>query len=176
MKNAFGRLQVRDTYKRVFFATQALNAILFNLRKEHSEAEGQISCLKMYFTAAPDSFLSILEMRIVLYACFSTANKLELFDDYCEKIDKLLPWCPVNLEPRKLIDLARIQVRQNLSVRNLPLPVKVEKLIIPNTLKSFLIGDEFDISGKTGNVSTQQPITQSQLAELHFERDTLSMM
>lgn len=173
IRNAFRRFQDRENYKRIFFASVALKLIPFNLSNEYSVAEEHASCLKMYFTATPDPFLSIFEMRCVLYACLFAADKLDVFEDYCQEIEKSLPWCPVNLEPRKLSELARSQVRENMNQCHLSLPVKVEKLCVPNTLRSFILGDVFDISHKRENVSTQQPITKSQLAELHIGRPTL---
>lgn len=128
-------------YKRVYLALVAILAIQHNLNMENDLAEQYISCLRIYFAATRDPFLAIFEVRCILYSFLVTANKLCLFDDYCQEFNKLMPECPAKLEPRKLTDLVCCQIRENLSFSKLPLPKATEKLLLPNILKSFVLGD-----------------------------------
>lgn len=136
---------------------------------EKDFAEQYINCLRIYFAATYDPFLTIFEVRNILYSCLVTANKLCLFDDYCQEFDKLMPECPVKLEPRKLTDLVRCQIRKNLSFSELPLPKAMEKLHLPNILRSFVLGDIIDISRNSGNHSAERAVTQSELSEMLLE-------
>lgn len=156
-------------YKRLYLVGCALHAIKDSLRKEHVQAEQFIRNLKIYFSATSDPFLTVFEVRCVLYALFTLLNKLDLFDEYSEEFEMLMPKCPVRTESRTLTDLARCQVRQNLKLSNLPLPAAVNKLTLPNILKSFILGDVMSVSRKRANVSSHNVVTKVKLAEFLSE-------
>lgn len=80
-----------------------------------------------------------------------------------------MPECPAKLEPRKLTDLVRCQIRENLSFSKLPLPKATEKLLLPSILKSFVLGDIIDISRNSGNHSAERAVMQSELSEMLLE-------
>lgn len=150
-----------------------LHAVKDSLKKEHVQAEEFISSLKMYFSATPDPFVTIFEVRCVLHALFTLLNKLDLFDEYFEEFEMLMPECPAGREPRTLSHLARCQVRQNLKASNLPLPVAVDKLGLPRIIKSFILGDGMNFPKKSLNVSSQNVVTKKELAEFLSERPML---
>lgn len=143
--DAFFHCKGQQSYKRILFAAVAIKAITFSLKNQCQLAKDYMSCLKMYFSATRDLFLTLFEVRSLLYVCLNVPNKLHLFDIYTEKLDELMPECPAKTEPRKLIDLARCQIRENLKVSKLPLPEAIERLHIPNILKSFVLGDVIGI-------------------------------
>ena len=132
-------------HQRMFLVAVALTAIRYSLTDNRSLAEQHISCLKMYFAGIRDAYLSIFEVRSVLYACLKTTDKLHLFDSHSEGFHKLMPECPAKIEPRKLVHLARCEVRENLKKSNLPLPSAIDKLDLPKVLKSFLLGEIADV-------------------------------
>ena len=173
IKSAFFRYKDQENHKRMYLAAIALQAIQLSLKKYHNFAQEIIHRLRMYFTGTRDAFLSHFEMRSVLYVCFKLSNKLDLFDICCQEFDKLMPECPVKIEPRSLSHLARCRIRQSLRVSHLPLPSAVDSLFLPKILKNFLLGgDEFDITSKNGNSSSHKTVTQSDLASLFSERST----
>lgn len=164
----------QQCYKRIFLAAVAIRAAQYNLNKNNSVAERYISCLRLYFSATLDPLLSTFEVRSLLYSCLSTVNKLELLNGYCHEFYNLMPECPAKLEPRRLCDIARCQVREGLNACKLPLPEAVEKLLLPKSLKSFVLGgDDFDISRKGENFSALRAITQCELAEMLSEQPML---
>lgn len=140
-QHAFFRRKNHRCYKRIFLAAVAIKATLLKVNGQQNFAEEYISCLKMYFVATTDVFLSVFEVKSLLYVCFTMIKRLRLYDDFCQEFDKLMPECPTRLEPRKLTDLARCQVRKNLSQCNLSLPEALKKLNLPKRIKSFILGD-----------------------------------
>lgn len=158
VKHAFFCCKSQKSYKRVYLASTAIQATLFQRRDQHNLAEEYTRCLRMYFEATPDPLISVFEVRNLLYACFFLVKKLRLVDYHYQRFEKLMPECPEKLQPRKLTDLARCQIRKNLSQRNLPLPAAVEKIGLPRRLKSFVVGDFIDISSKNINVLQQEAV------------------
>ena len=157
-----------DRTRRMFWASVAIRAILLSLKNKNGLAKDHVNYLKACFAATTDEYLTVYEVRGLLYACFRVLDKLELFDAYCQKFDKLMPECPVVLEPRKLADLARCQVRQTLIKSNLPLPFAVEELPLPVTLKSFVLGNIIDnsISRKRKRDSSEEAVGKEKFAKL----------
>lgn len=168
-KDKFFRCKDYQFYKRVLLASVAIQAIQYSLNNKKGLAEQCINCLRIYFAATRDPYLTIFDVRSILYSCFVTTDTLYLFDDYCQEFDKLMPECPAKFEPRKLTDIARCQIRENLNVSKLTLPEATEKLHLPKILKSFALGNVIVIPRKSGNVSTQRAITQSELSEMFLE-------
>lgn len=162
-------------YKRMFLVGIALYAIVSSQQAvhhdlKHYQGENSIQCLKMYFSATTDPFLTIFEVRSVLYACCNVLNKGHLYDIYSEVFDNIMPECPSNIEPRTLADLARYQVRQNTKVSKVPLTAAVDKLPLPKILKAFVKGDVTDLSIKRVNASSHNTVTKSQLAAMFYQR------
>lgn len=168
--DTFFRCKGQASYKRVFLAAVAIKAIVYSLKKQCQLAKDYIRCLKMYFSATRDPFLAVFEVRSLLYVCLSVTNKLHLFDIYTEEFDELMPECPAKTEPRKLTDLARCQIRENLKACKLPLPEAIEQLHLPKILKSFVLGEEPDKSRKTEHASAQNAVTQSELDEMFLKQ------
>lgn len=111
LQNSFFRSKGEaKIYKRLYFVGYALYAVKNSLKKEHVQAEEFLSSLGMYFSATLNPFLSIFEVRCVLYALFTLLNKLDLFDEYSEEFDMLMPDCSTRTVPRTLTYLARWQV------------------------------------------------------------------
>ena len=166
----------QENRKRMFLATIAIHGIHLNLVNNccfaHTLAEESMDLLRMYFTATRDAFLSVFEVRSILYACFKLTNKLHLFDIYCQEFSKLMPECPAGMEPRKLTHLARCQIRESLNSSKLPLPIAIDKLLLSKILKRFLLGEIADISIRRESSSSQNYVTQSELALLLSERHT----
>lgn len=160
-------------YKRVFFVVCALEAIRQNLQGRHDRAENFTSCLEMYFSATSDQFLTIFEVRAVLYVCFTLLNETSLYDQYSEEFAKLMPICPAKTEPRRLDHLARCQIRKNLKASNLTLPAAINKLGLPKTINSFIVGDALIITRNSGSSSSQNAVTKEELAGLFFERSMI---
>lgn len=174
VKHVFFRCKNRKSYKRVFLAATAIEAISFQTRNQHNLAEEYIRCLRMYFEATPDPLIAAVEVRNLLYACFFLAKKLCLLENYYQTFQKLMPECPEKYQPRKLTDLTRCQIRKSISQSNLPLPAAVEKLSLPKRLKRFVVGDWIDISNESINVSSQKSIKRSKAAGKIFKRQKLS--
>lgn len=170
LKNSVFRFtEESEISKRIYFAGCAVNAIEYSLKKEHGQAEELISRLKLYFTVTRDPFLTIFEVRCLLYASFILLDKMNLFNQYSEELDKLIPNCPVKPEPRMLAHHARCQIRDNLKASDYALPIAVEKLGLPKILKNFVLGDVFDISVRKRNASSQNSVTKTELARLLFQ-------
>lgn len=173
VKHALFRCKSRKSYKRVFLAATAIQAISFQARNQHNLAEEYISCLRMYFEATPDPLISVFEVRNLLYACLFLVKKLRLVENYYQTFEKLMPECSEKLQPRKLTDLTRCQIRKNLSQTNVPLPAAVEKLSLPKRLQNFVVGDWIDISSKSINVSLQEAVKRSKVAGQILKRQKL---
>lgn len=146
--------------------SSSLNAIHHNL--EPYPAEKFFDGLRMYFSATTEPFLTIFEFRSVLYACCALWNKEHIFEVYCQEFDNLMPESPAYTEPRKLTDLTRCQVRENMKMSNVPLPAAVDKLPLPKILKSFVTGDVTDLSRK--RVNAQNVVTKSELEAMFHRR------
>ena len=157
-----------DRSRRMFWASVAIRGILLSLKNKNGLAKNHANYLRACFAATTDAYLTVNEVRGLLYACFSVLDKLELFDVYSQEFDKLMPECPVVLEPRKLADLARCQVRQTLIKSSLPLPFVVEKLPLPITLKSFVLGSIIDNSSsrKRKRDSSEEAVGKEKFAKL----------
>lgn len=173
VKHAFFCCKSRKSYKRVFLAATAIEAISFQTRNQDNLAYEYARCLRMYFEATPDPLISVAEVRNLLYACFFLAKKLRLVENYYQTFQKLMPECPEKLQPRKLTDLTRCQIRKNIGQSNLPLPAAVEKLSLPKRLKSFVEGDWIDTSSESINISSQKAIKRSKAARQIFKRQKL---
>lgn len=174
LKKCFFRTREGQIYKRLFFVGIALQAIAWSIHASHhnlepDQAENFIDCLRLYFSATCDPFLTVFEVRSVLYACCILLNKEYLFDAYCQEFDHLMPESPANIEPRKLTDLARCEIRHNLKMANVPLPAAVDKLPLPNLLKNFVVGHVTDISRKSVSASSKHTVTKSKLAALFHQ-------
>lgn len=141
----FFRIKNRRCYKRMFFAAVAIKAILLKMKGRQNLAEEYISCLKMYFIVSPEFLLSVSEVKSLLYLCFFVIKRLCFYDVFCQEFDNLMPWCPTRSEPRKLTELARCQIRYNLSQCNLSLPAILKQLNLPKKVKIFLLGDLINI-------------------------------
>lgn len=162
-------------YKRMLLVGIALHAVAWSLHASHhnlepDQADNFIGCLRMYFSATCDPYLTVFEVRSVLYTCCILLNKEYLFDAYAEEFDNLMPESPANMEPRKLTDLIRCQIRQNLEMSNIPLPSAVEKLPLPKLLKDFVVGHVTDISRFHHHASSKHTVTKSELAALFYQR------
>lgn len=83
-----------------------MHAINFKIIEMHGLTEKFMGRLRMYFSVTLDPFLSIFEVRSVLYACFKVLNKLHLFDKFTQEFDNLMPECTELKNPRKLAHLA----------------------------------------------------------------------
>lgn len=158
-----------EFYKRLLFVGCALEAVRQNLQERQDRAENFINCLKMYFSATRDPYLSSFEVRAVLYACFSLLNAIHQFDKYSQEFAKLMPKCPAKMEPRRLEHLARCEIRKNLKASNLTLTEAINKLGLPKVINSFIVGDVFDMSVNKGS-SSHIAVTKEELAALFFER------
>lgn len=159
-----------EFYKRVLFVGCALEAVRQNLQERQDRAENFINCLKMYFSATRDPYLSSFEVKAVLYACLSLLNAIHFFDKYSQEFAKLMPKCPAKTEPRRLEHLARCEIRKNLKASNLTLPEAINKLGLPKVINSFIVGDVFDMSVNKGSSSSQIAVTKEELAALFLER------
>lgn len=141
VQHAFFRSKNHRCYKRIFLAAVAIKATLLKVMGHENSAEKYIRCLKMYFIATTDVFLTVFEVKSLLYVCLTVIKRLFFYEYFCQEFDELMPECPTRLEPRKLTDLARCQVRKNLSQCNLPLPAALKKLYLPKRIKRFLLGN-----------------------------------
>ena len=157
-------------HKRLYLAIRAIHALYLNLHQEHKLSKQIITNLRIYFNGTGDAYLSTFEVRSVLYASFMLTNKFNLFDTYCQEFDKIMPECSAEAKPGRLPNLsqlARSQIWRNLSASNLPLPLAIEKLVLPKRIKNFLSGKVFDISR---NGSSEKAVIQSEPALLLFEQ------
>lgn len=127
--------------KRIFFAAVEIRAIDLNLNRVHKVSEEYIRCLNLYFSATCDPVLTVFEVKTLLFTCFSQTNKLNFVYVYLQEFRKIMPNCPAVIVPRKLSDIVRCQLRQNLNNCNLPLSAAVEKLQLPKILMSFILVD-----------------------------------
>lgn len=148
VQRSFLRSKNLRCYKRIFLASVVVKAIELKLMGQRALSYECISCPRMYFTATSDSFLSAFEVKSLLYGCCTIIKALRHYGKFCQEFDSLMPQCPARLEPRKLTDLARCQIRQNFSKCNILLPVALEELDIPSRVKCFILGDLIYISGK----------------------------
>lgn len=155
IKNNLYSCNSKEGNKRLLLAMLAILDIAFKIKKYYF-LTGYINSLRMYFAATCDPYLTIFEVRSILYECFDISNTLHLLDIYSGEFDKLMPECPAKMEPRSLSHFARCQIRKNLKVSGLALPVAVNKLPLPERLKSFVIGDVLDLSRKDVTVSAQK--------------------
>lgn len=146
LKYALFRNKNQRKYKRIFLASVVVKAITLKLEGQHELAYEYIQCLQMYFTATTEPLLTIFEVKSLLSACCSIIGTLRFYNIFYQEFNVLMPGCPAVIEPRKLSDLARCQVWQNLSNCNLLLPEAIEKLDLPRRVKIFLFGDLIDIS------------------------------
>lgn len=172
LKSFFRGNEDGEFYRRMFFVGVALNAVQYNLKKNYNEAETLINCLKIYFSATSELYLTIYEVRSVLYGTLVLLNQPDLFDIYSQEFDNLMPECPATLQPRKATHIARCQVRQNLKASNLPLPDAIEKLQLPRTVKEFLVCDVFEFPSRNGNTYAKKAVTKSELERLLFGRQS----
>ena len=170
-KTVFLPYEDQESNKRMFLAIRAISAVKLSLQQD-PDFENVIRNLRIYFTGTGDAYLSVYEVRSVLYVCLILTKNLKFFDLFCQEFDKLMPECPAKMELRKLpnlTQLARRQIWRNLSSSKLPLSTAVEKLNLPKSIKSYLSGEVFDISR---NVSSDKAVTQSELALMLFNRTT----
>lgn len=150
VQHAFYRNKNDTRFKRIFFASVAIKATLLNEMEQHYSAEKYTSCLKMYFAATPDPWLCASEVKVLLYACFTITQTFyaPVCDNFCQVFGRLMTECTTRLEPRNLMDLARCQLRQNLSQLNVSLPAAIKNLNLPNILRRFVFGNLITISRK----------------------------
>lgn len=170
LKSFFRGNEDGEFHRRLFFVGIALNAVLFNLKQDYKQVEKLIDCLRTYFSATSDLYLTIYEVRSILYGALVLLNQPQLFDIYSQEFDNLMPECPGMFEPRKLSHIARCQIRENLKASKLPLPAAVEKLQLPQIIKSFVACDMFEFPSKNGNTSAKKAVTKSELEKLLFGR------
>lgn len=144
----FFRSKNPKCFKRIFLASIVVKAIQLKLTGQRDLADDYVSCLRMYFIATSDPLLSAFEVKSLLYGCCTVIKALRHHDKFCQEFDTLMPECQERLQPRKLADLARCQVRENIRNCNILLPVVVEELGIPKRVKCFVLGDLIDFSRK----------------------------
>lgn len=132
------------SFKRIIFTALALHAVLYKEELEYLRWENKkckfdnyMRCLRMYFEATSEPFVTLSEMKHFLQVWLAHVNKTDLVGRYYEAYKELMPESAENFHPRKLTELCRVQIREYLC-RYMSLPIAIENVNLPEKLKDFI--------------------------------------
>lgn len=121
--------------KRMHLIKKAVDAILRNLKGESPDYN---QCLRLYFETIADPFPTVAEVRGFLIVFVNFFIGPVDVSEMCKIFSQMFPESLRSYSPRTLKHLSRCEVRVSCR-RSGSLPKVVEDLVIPKTLKEYLL-------------------------------------
>lgn len=129
-------------FTRVPLILQALKAVQLK-RQEDPSLQDYVQCVKLYFSATSEPFVSADELKEFLFHLFQHPSQSGYLYHIVQDFKTLFhPISSKPYSPRTLTHLCRCTVRNSLYGKKTVLVKMLEELNIPCTLKSLLLGAE----------------------------------